>query len=101
MIQYYALDGREAKPVSYAEWMKSLASSSMILKRSKAKRSTISTVFLGLSVGPNKSPLLFETMVFDGKHDGYARRYNTMDEAEAGHKEIVAMVLAGADDDTD
>lgn len=51
----------------------------------------VSTVFLGLDHsfrdGP---PMLFETMIFGGPHDGDARRYETWDEAEAGHAEFLA-----------
>lgn len=52
----------------------------------------VSTVFLGLDhafgYGP---PLLFETMIFGGKHDEYQERYSTWDEAEAGHKRALAL----------
>jgi hypothetical protein len=50
----------------------------------------ISTVFLGLDhsfgAGP---PLLFETMIFGGKHDQYQDRYATMEEALEGHATAV------------
>lgn len=54
----------------------------------------VSTVFLGLdhnffSDGP---PILFETMVFGGKHDQYQDRYYTRQEAEQGHINTVEMV---------
>lgn len=53
----------------------------------------ISTVFLGLNHrwgdGP---PLLFETMIFGGKHDEYQERYTTWDEAVEGHKKAVELV---------
>lgn len=50
---------------------------------------SISTVFLGIdhSFGGG-TPLLFETMVFGGKHDGYTLRYETMEQAIVGHKQI-------------
>lgn len=54
----------------------------------------VSTVFLGLdhsflSEGP---PVLFETMIFGGEHDGWMERYSTWEEAEIGHNIAVAMV---------
>lgn len=54
----------------------------------------VSTVFIGLdhnfsSEGP---PLLFETMIFEGKHDQYQERYATYEEAKAGHEKAVALV---------
>lgn len=55
----------------------------------------ISTVFLGLDHGFGESqPVLFETMVFGGDLDQEQERYHTWDEAEAGHKEMVARVKA-------
>ena len=54
----------------------------------------VSTVFLGLdhSFG-HGPPVLFETMIFGGKHDQYQQRYCTRDEALAGHARV-AMALA-------
>jgi len=55
---------------------------------------TVSTVFLGLDHnffgGP---PLLFETMVFGGKHNLYQVRYSTWEQAETGHNRIVEALL--------
>jgi hypothetical protein len=61
----------------------------------------ISTVFLGwdqgigflaAKFGKALAPLLFETMVFGGKHHLFQRRYSTYDDAERGHAEAVKMV---------
>ena len=54
----------------------------------------VSTVFLGLnhSFSPEPPPILFETLVFGGKHDGDMRRYSTWDEAEQGHAEECAQL---------
>ena len=53
----------------------------------------ISTVFLGLDhsfgMGP---PLLFETMIFGGKHDQFQDRYSTWDAAEKGHAQAIEIV---------
>jgi len=58
--------------------------------------SEISTVFLGLDHnwgdGP---PLIFETMIFGGRHDGYQTRCSTWEEAEAGHREAVSLLGDG------
>ena len=52
----------------------------------------ISTVFLGMDHQwiPKGPPLVFETMIFNGVHDGEQWRYSTWDEAEAGHAAAVA-----------
>lgn len=47
---------------------------------------TVSTVFLGLDHGFGGGvPILFETMIFGGKHDERMFRYATWAEAERGH----------------
>ena len=53
----------------------------------------VSTVFLGIdhSFGVGK-PLLFEKMIFGGKHDGYQDRYHTWKEAERGHKKALKFI---------
>jgi hypothetical protein len=54
----------------------------------------ISTVFLGLNHGHGNSnrDLWFETMIFGGEHSEYQERYETWDEAQAGHDRAVGMV---------
>jgi hypothetical protein len=51
---------------------------------------------------PTGPPVLFETMAFAADEDGeidyggldeYTRRYNTEDEARAGHLEVVAEIM--------
>jgi hypothetical protein len=53
----------------------------------------ISTVFLGIDHnhsgrGP---PVLWETMIFGGPHDGYQRRYTSRGAAFEGHNVAVAL----------
>ena len=55
----------------------------------------VSTVFLGFDHGfldDNGPPILFETMIFGGKHDQYQERYTTWDDAVAGHERAVRRV---------
>lgn len=53
----------------------------------------ISTVFLGLdhSFGGGE-PVLWETMIFEGQHDGYQERYTSKGKALEGHKKAVELV---------
>lgn len=54
---------------------------------------TVSTVFLGLDHSFGEGPpVLFETMVFGGKHNEEQWRYCTWDQAEVGHRQVVALV---------
>jgi len=58
-------------------------------------RVRVSTVFLGIdhAYNPDSDPILFETMVFGGKEDGFQDRYSTKEEAIAGHKEVVERLM--------
>jgi hypothetical protein len=54
----------------------------------------ISTVFLGIDhsyfQGP---PVLYETMIFGGKHDQYLRRYSNKEQAIEGHIKAINIVI--------
>ena len=54
----------------------------------------VSTVFLGLDQSYRGNvPMLYETMVFAADHGGEIERYETWDEASAGHDRWVAKVF--------
>jgi hypothetical protein len=58
----------------------------------------VSTIFLGMdhnyrTLVKEDRPILFETMVFGGAHDGTQMRWCTYDEAVQGHKIICAAVF--------
>jgi len=55
----------------------------------------VSTVFLGLdhNFSGKGLPILWETMVFGGEHDGYCERYSSEKEAKEGHNFAVCLVL--------
>ena len=56
----------------------------------------ISTVFLALNHGdPDGKALWFETMVFGGEHDQWQDRYETWEQAETGHRRVVAALREG------
>ena len=54
----------------------------------------ISTVFLGLDhrFSNTGEPVLWETMIFGGPHDGYQDRYTSRADADAGHAKAVRIV---------
>lgn len=59
----------------------------------------VSTVFLGLDHGWNStSPVLFETMIFGGKHDDFTMRYCTYSAAKAGHETAVKLAKGEIDE---
>lgn len=57
----------------------------------------VSTVWLGVSHGQNDNgaPLIFETMVFGGPHDGECVRYATEMEAVLGHMSMTSKCIEG------
>jgi len=54
----------------------------------------VSTVFLGLdhNFDDDGPPVLWETMIFGGPHDGYQDRYSSRQDALDGHKKALALV---------
>ncbi len=62
------------------------------LARDEVGDIVISTVFLGLDHSWGQGPpVLWETMIFGGKHDEYQERYTSRDDALAGHRHAVWM----------
>lgn len=57
----------------------------------------ISTVFLGVDHGFHGKSLWFETMIFlkGSSNDLYCDRYETWDEAMAGHQKAIQLVESG------
>lgn len=59
----------------------------------------VSTLFLGLDHGSgddSSDPILWETRIMRGVHDGETVRYKTKEEALKGHKKMVEMAFGGA-----
>lgn len=91
---YYILKGREAVPVKdVLTWAKYFETADRHVDKTYVGEVYISTAFLGMDhqwgEGP---PLIFETMIFNGEHDGYEDRYSTWEEAEKGHEKAVELV---------
>lgn len=94
---YYILD-KDNKPLAVddvIEWSKWFGTAKRHVAKDKIGDVDISTVFLGINhrfLGDEGEPILFETMIFGGKHDQYQERYCTSDEAVKGHKKAVRLV---------
>lgn len=54
----------------------------------------VSTVFLGLDhrFSGDGDPILWETMIFGGKQDGYQDRYTSKESAIEGHQKALNLV---------
>lgn len=93
-MSYYIL--ADKKPVLITDlmtWAESFEKSNKVVAKTHIGHILVSTVFLGLdhSFG-GQIPILFETMIFGGKHDRYQERYATWKSAERGHEKAVALV---------
>lgn len=75
-------------------WGRWLETGDRIVKQDTFGDIRVSTVFLGLdhSFGGGE-PLLFETMIFGGKHDQWQMRCGTWANAEKMHKTAVRKVV--------
>lgn len=95
-MNWYILDENNVPVKStFEEFVLSKKQIGYSLQKDLAKNCRVSTVFLGYdhSYGETESPLLFETMVFDGDFDGYQMRYSTYEDALKGHQEILQKIL--------
>ena len=95
MGKYWVLDaGRKPVRAELQEWGRYFESNDRIVAKTGISIGsvTVSTVFLGIDHGNGKGPpLLFETMIFGGKHDGWQDRCSTWDEAVAMHQRAVDL----------
>ena len=92
----YVLDGHEVRgEPDMLTWGRWFESANRVVAGTKVGKALVSTVFLGLDHnwgdGP---PIVFETLVFGGPHDGEEERYATWEEAERGHAVMVKRVRA-------
>ena len=56
----------------------------------------VSTVFLGLDHNfSHGEPILWETLIFGGPHDGEGDRYTSRADAEKGHAKYLAIARNG------
>ena len=97
---YYRLDGHDVVAATRSEFSRQFEDADLRRVASDYVGDVhVSTVFLALdhsfSGGP---PLVFETMVFGLSDDtDYQWRYETWDQAVAGHARVLAAVREGRD----
>lgn len=90
MSRYYDRNGNE---MTAHEWQQAFEKTdARRIERTDLKDGVyVSTVWLGLDHSwDDGPPLIFETMVFEGKHDGDCYRYSTENAAKIGHAKVVA-----------
>lgn len=94
MSKFYILEGKTPVPVAgVKEWAENFEGNRTIARDTFGKV-LVSTVFLGIDHNfyDYGEPLLFETMIFGGKHDEYQTRCSTWDEAIIQHEEACKLV---------
>lgn len=95
MSDKYILDAngnavREPDLITWARWYEA-ADRRVALDRIGDTK--VSTVFLSMdhNFGLDGPPVLWETMIFGGKHDQYQERYTSREDALRGHAAAVEM----------
>lgn len=87
---------RNGMPMTEEEWTATFNTNSLQdeISFDKVGNVEITTVWLGLDhqLLPAGPPLIFETMIFGGKLDGYQLRYSSESDAIQGHKTIVELI---------
>lgn len=102
MIGYYDING---KPIDFEQFARlkwdadGRVSNYAVIGRHSfgTGRGEVSTVWLGLdhSFMRHERPVIFETLIFGGDHDGMLRRYCTKCESLRGHREAVNNMARG------
>ena len=102
MIRLYILNGHEPVPVqSIEEWGRWFETANRVVRLDAlpggvGTPTTISTVFLGIDHGfGDGPPLIFESLIFGGPHDGEMERCSTWAEAIHMHHSLCALARTG------
>jgi hypothetical protein len=95
---YYILDALgDPQPTDMLTWAAWLEQADRQLAQTQIGTVRVSTVFLGLDQRRlGQTPILWETLVFGGPLDGTMYRYETRQQAHAGHEELVSRVRSGS-----
>lgn len=96
IIPYYNRDGRR---IRMEEWQDLCGDRDYIrIGLDRIGQNLVSTVWVGLDHGWGQArrPIIFETMIIEGPHNGFQQRYSTEDAARCGHMEVVEAILEGS-----
>ena len=100
-MDHWVLDGHEPKRVGWEEWLDWRVADKDNEFRRVAQdtigEAWVSTVFLSFDHGYGNTPILFETMIFNGAYSDACFRYATWDQAMAGHERVCAALRDGRD----
>lgn len=100
-VSHWIFDGQNVLKVGFVDWVvwveteMTEGGKAVVGRTDVAPGVDVRTDFLGappLTWDMDKHPLHFETMVFGGPMDGELDRYETVEQARAGHELMVARV---------
>lgn len=81
---------RAGRPISYERYRELWSSMDYrVVRQEEVAGAGVSTVWLGIDHAVRGAPVIFETMIFGGEHDGVTWRYPTEMAARRGHMFIV------------
>ena len=92
--RYIEVDGIAVPELNLHKWGEWLKTADRVVKYTVIGDGGVCTLLLGLDLSSSSEglPEIYETMVFEGKHNGDMDRYATRKEAEAGHEAMVDKV---------
>ena len=96
--KHWILENKKPKEVSLIEWAEWFETSKdRFIKQTTIDGQQVSTVFLGIDHNfsiHSGTPILFETMIFDGKgkYKDYQDRYSTYNEALEAHNKLIREI---------
>ncbi len=89
-------DGDPVGPVDWKTWAEWYETHDRVVAKTETGNELVSTVFLALDHAfTGRGPILYETMIFGGKHDQEQWRHRNRHEALAFHDQIVAALREG------
>lgn len=103
----FVLDGKKVVPCRcLSDWgeMWTNNSKARTVAVTYANEYTVSTMFVGMEsfeYDEKGNPLVFETMIFGGKHDEHCYKHGTWEDAELGHIEAVKIAMGIKKDESD
>jgi hypothetical protein len=102
-MAWYILDENN-KPirstiVDCGEWLEENPERKAVKQENVNDDIHVSTVFLGLDHAmpweKDKTPILWETMIFGGEYDQYQYRYSSYQDALEGHQKAINFINTG------
>lgn len=92
--RYILVNGEPVPEPDPRKWAIWFGTNERIVKRTLIGKVEISTVFIAIdhSFSDNEPPMLWGTMVFGGKLNYEQERYISLEDAKAGHNNMVERV---------